>query len=241
MAGVRERVRNELTAEIKRLAREQIAVHGAAELSLRAIARDLDMVSSAIYRYFASRDQLLTALIIDCYDDLGAVVEQAEAACARNDHVGRWLAIATSIRRWALGHPHDYALIFGTPVPGYAAPQDTIGPASRYTLVMLRLLVDLHAAGFRPEVTVTPAAATEFADLRARLQVEVDDRLLLVGLAAWANVIGLVSFELFGHLHNVIDDLEAHFVATATMLGERLVVPPPVSGTARPRRTSKKT
>ena len=81
MPGIRERARAETTAEIIRLAREQIAEHGAAELSLRAIARDLGMVSSAIYRYFASRDELLTRLIIDSYDRLGEAVEAADARC----------------------------------------------------------------------------------------------------------------------------------------------------------------
>ncbi len=94
--GIRARVREELTREIKRSAREQLVTAGADALSLRAIARDLDMASSAIYRYFASRDDLLTALIVDAYDTLGAQVEAADAAVDPDDHLARWRAIGTA-------------------------------------------------------------------------------------------------------------------------------------------------
>ena len=240
MAGIRERVRAELTAEIKRLAREQIAADGAANLSLRAIARDLDMASSAIYRYFASRDALLTSLIIDCYSDLGELVEAADAACVRDDLRGRWAAIANAIRGWALRLPNDYALIFGTPVPGYAAPADTIAPASRYTMTLVRLLQDVAATGLTPVVDVSAAAHRECVDVRARLAVDVGDELLIVGMAAWTNLFGLISFELFGHLHNVVIDRDGYFAQVVDVLGQRVVPSTAESGTALGRRTSKK-
>ena len=89
------------------------------------------MVSSAIYRYFASRDDLLTALIIDAYDALGEAAEAAEAAVDRSDLPGRFARSATPYATGPWRHPHEYALTYGSPVPGYAAPQDTLGPASR--------------------------------------------------------------------------------------------------------------
>src|SRR5690606_5161914 len=89
---VRQRVRAELTAAILESARRQLAEVGPTDLSLRAISRDLDMSSSAIYRYFPSRDALLTALIIEAYDDIGASVEAADAAVDRDDLAGRWRA-----------------------------------------------------------------------------------------------------------------------------------------------------
>src|SRR5258705_7235065 len=143
----RERVRAELTREIADVARGQLATDGAGGLSLRAVARDMGMVSSAIYRYFPSRDDLLTALIIDGYNAIGEAVEAAEAACRRDDYPGRWRAAAGGAREWALAHPHEYALIYGSPVPGYQAPADTIGPASRSAVVFGRLVSDAHAAG----------------------------------------------------------------------------------------------
>src|SRR5690348_15569859 len=129
-ASIRARVRAEMIDEIKATARRHLAVDGA-NLSLRAVARDLGMVSSAFYRYFASRDDLLTALIIDAYDALGDAAERAEAAADRADLRGRWLTTCRAVRGWALDHPPEYALIYGSPVPGYRAPQDTIPPATR--------------------------------------------------------------------------------------------------------------
>src|SRR3954471_6047773 len=86
----RERARAELTAEITDLARGQLATVGAAGLSLRAVARELGMASSAMYRYFPSRDDLLTRLIIDGYDALGAAAEEADSPGLPID---RWLAV----------------------------------------------------------------------------------------------------------------------------------------------------
>jgi AcrR family transcriptional regulator len=136
---LRARVRAEMIEEIKSTARRHLAVEGA-NLSLRAVARDLGMVSSAVYRYFASRDELLTALILDGYTALGSAAEQAEAAVARADLAGRWLATCRGVRDWARANPHEYALLYGSPVPGYAAPQDTVAPASRVPLLLTAIL-----------------------------------------------------------------------------------------------------
>src|SRR5215475_8600094 len=116
-ASIRARVRAEMTDEIKAVARRHLETDGA-NLSLRAVARDMGMVSSALYRYFASRDELLTALIIDAYNALGATVEGADGAVSdRADFRGRWMASARSIRGWALARPAEYALLYGSPVP----------------------------------------------------------------------------------------------------------------------------
>src|SRR6478752_4870041 len=108
----RERVRAELIEEITEIARRHLARDGAAGLSLRAVARDMGMVSSAIYRYFPSRDDLLTALIVDGYNAIGEVAEQADAASPVGDYPGRWLAVGRAVRDWALAHPHEYALVY---------------------------------------------------------------------------------------------------------------------------------
>src|SRR5262244_3234056 len=138
----RERVRAELIREITEIARRQLATDGAAGLSLRAVARELGMVSSAIYRYFPSRDELLTALIIEAYDALGGAAEAASARPPPADVRGRWRAACHAVRDWALAHPHEYALIYGSPVPGYQAPQATIAPAIRVARVIGGLLAD---------------------------------------------------------------------------------------------------
>src|ERR1017187_7979480 len=127
----RDRARAELTREIKSEARRQLAAEGAQRLSLRAVARELGMASSALYRYFSSRDDLLTALIIDAYDAIGESAERAVAALPRTDIRGRWRACWHAVRGWAIAHPHEYALIYGSPVPGYSAPKKPPPPASR--------------------------------------------------------------------------------------------------------------
>src|ERR1700751_1788393 len=118
----RERVRAELIREITEIARRPLATEGGAGLSLRAVAREMGMVSSAIYRYFPSRDDLLTALIVDGYNAIGEVAEEPDRGCPDGDCPGRWLAVARAVRDWALTHPHEYALVYGSPVPGYQAP-----------------------------------------------------------------------------------------------------------------------
>src|SRR5215469_1693971 len=144
---IRARVRAEMMAEIKTVARTHLATDGA-NLSLRAVARDMGMVSSALYRYYASRDDLLTALIIDAYNDLGEAVEVADATITdRRELRGRWMAATRAVRDWALANPAEYALLYGSPVPGYAAPQDTIPAAARSYVVLGNILTDGFASG----------------------------------------------------------------------------------------------
>jgi AcrR family transcriptional regulator len=224
MAGVRERARIETTQRIVELARRQVELDGAASLSLRAIARELGMVSSAIYRYFASRDDLLTRLIIDSYDRMGEAVEQADAAGRRSDLRRRWKAITAALREWALAHPAEYALLFGTPVPGYAAPLDTVGPATRYTAVLLRLLVDIESSGHRPAGRVPATLRRDFAQMRLQLPAPKSDTLLKRGMTAWVSVMGAISLELFGHFRNVFDSPEVFFDAVVAAHGELIFV-----------------
>src|SRR5712691_1588587 len=156
----RERARAEITGEILDAARGYLATDGAPALSLRAIARDLGMASSALYRSFKSRDELLTRLIIDAYDSLGTAAEACEAGIDRNDLAGRFTAICAAVRAWALAHPNEYALIYGSPVPGYVAPADTVQPATRVTVLLLRIIVEATTAGR------VPAADTQDADIQ---------------------------------------------------------------------------
>lgn len=204
-ATARERARAEILREIVETGRAHLARDGAAALSLRAVARDLGMVSSAVYRYVPNRDALLTLLIIDAYDTLGAAVERAERAVPRDDFIGRFLATAHAVRKWAITNPHEYALVYGSPVPGYAAPADTIGPASRVPTVLVTILVDLQVSGSAaPARPVEPAVSASIDAIREFSGGLVSDDLLLRGLAAWGALLGAISLELFGHLHNVV-------------------------------------
>lgn len=138
--------RQTVTADILAAARTRLTDEGPAALSLRAVARDVGMVSSAVYRYFPSRDDLLTALLITDYDELGAAVEAAGAA-AGPDAGARWVAMCRAIRDWSIAHPGDFALLFGSPVPGYAAPRETVAPATRTTLALVSVVADAVGSG----------------------------------------------------------------------------------------------
>ena len=213
----RERARAELTREIKEEARRQVAAEGAQRLSLRAVARELGMVSSAVYRYFPSRDSLLTALIIDAYDALGAAVESADAGQPRSDLRGRWRAICHSVRDWAVARPHEYALIYGSPVPGYLAPQDTIAPASRAGLMLGHLLTDawasraIRSANGAAEGLMPPLLAEQAAALAAAIAPAVPGPVVLRGLIAWTQLFGMISFELFGQFVGVAEPADDFF------------------------------
>jgi AcrR family transcriptional regulator len=213
-ASIRARVRAEMTAEIKAVARRHLETDGA-NLSLRAVARDMGMVSSALYRYFASRDELLTALIIDAYNAVGEAVEGADAAVTgRSQLRARWMAAARAIRGWALAKPAEYALIFGSPVPGYAAPADTIVAAARVPAVLLRILADGFATGDLTYADVPAMTESVRADLRrARDDIapSLPEELLRAGMTAWIQLFGTVSFELFGQFNNVITARDEFF------------------------------
>jgi AcrR family transcriptional regulator len=203
-AGVRARVRAEMTDEIKTVARRHLATDGA-NLSLRAVARDLQMASSAVYRYFASRDELLTALIIDAYDSLGAAAERA--AALNEDALERWLAMSNAVRDWALADPHQWALIYGSPVPGYQAPQDTIGPATRVIFQIVAIVRDAFRAGkVTGQPPITGRYAEELAAVAAQFGEEIPARLAGTTIAAFVQLCGAVSAELFGQLDNSVED-----------------------------------
>lgn len=223
----RERARTEITAEILAAARARLRQAGPGELSLRAVARDVGMVSSAVYRYFASRDELLTALIIAAYDELGAAAEAADDAMEdRTDYLARWMATCQATRDWSVTHPHDYALIYGSPVPGYAAPQDTVVPATRVIVRLVEIIVGAHqAAG--SVATAPPAGAADpsnvVADAMALIADHEIDReafpeLVMRTLMVWSTIFGTLSFEIFGHLKGSVSDYEAYFEQTTLRL-----------------------
>jgi AcrR family transcriptional regulator len=221
----RARKRRAQTLAIQRTARRHLAEVGPAALSLRAIAREVGLVSSAVYRYFPSRDDLLTALIIEAYDELGAVLEAADATWAdRDDIAGRFRAVVHAIRDWARANPHEYALLYGSPVPGYAAPQTTVPAAARVTGAFLRLAQAAEAAGRPlgvPALAVPAAEHAALAGIRELLDSPIADERLVRSLMAWSTVFGHISLELFGHMHRGVLDYDAHFDhVVAALIGD---------------------
>ncbi|WP_199745614.1 TetR/AcrR family transcriptional regulator [Amycolatopsis sp. WAC 04182] len=214
----RERARAELTREIKDEARRQLAEVGALGLSLRAVARELGMVSSALYRYFSSREELLTALIVDAYNAVGEAAEAADDP--KKTALERWESIWHAVRAWAKAHPHEYALIYGSPIPGYQAPQDTVAPAGRVAFALVAVLRDANLR-VETEVGEMPAALLRQLDtlagiLKINLGPETASRLIM----AWTQLFGMINFELFGQYVGSVDPADDFFAHGVRQMAE---------------------
>lgn len=199
----RERARAQTIADIVRLGREHLATQGAAALSLRAVARDLGVVSSAVYRYVANRDELLTLLLVDAYTELGDAVDAAVDAVPEHDFAGRFKALGRAVRAWALREPARYGLLFGSPVPGYQAPAGrTTPPGTRVIYALAGILDGAYRAGAltaTASTAVVPSAlSADLETIRDELGLAVPDELLANGALVWTSLFGAVGFEVFG-------------------------------------------
>ena len=184
----RERYRDQVRTEIKEHAREQIATAGASALSLNGIAKRMGMSGPALYRYFASRDDLITELIRDAYRSLADTFRTA--AESGTDLPG----LAHTLRGWALGDPQRYFLIYGTPVPGYHAPDDVTGIAAEIMATLLDACAALPADG-----PTTPFAA-HLEDHRHWVgDHPAPSAILHRALTFWTRLHGVLSLELAGH------------------------------------------
>jgi len=212
--GKRQDSREQLEAKIVELGRRHLVQRGAAGLSLRAIARDLGMVSSAVYRYVSSRDELLTLLLVDAYADLADSVDRARDAEAElwSDDV---IAIAHAVRRWAVAHPARWALLYGSPVPGYHAPAErTVAVGTR----VVGAFLDAVAAGIATgDIRLTNEVASQtlsadFDRIREEFGFPGDDQVVAKCFLMWAGVVGAVSLEVFGQYGaDTLTDPEAVF------------------------------
>jgi len=176
-------------------------VHGAAALSLRAVARDLGVVSSAVYRYVRSRDELLTLLIVDAYNELGDAVDRALAEARERTAVDRFLVVAHAVRGWAIAEPARYGLIYGGPVPGYAAPDEqTTEPGTRVIMALLQIVDEMVAAGGATQGPdrIPRALRADFKRIRESMALALPDGVLAAAILAWTALFGAVSFEVFG-------------------------------------------
>jgi len=216
----RQRVRDEVTKEILAVATAHLARDGAAALSLRSIARDLEMAPSALYRYFDGRDALLSALILGAYASLAEEAEKAADAAERagESEIERWLAVSRTMRTWALARPHEWGLIFGSPVPGYRAPEQTIVPYTRLAAALVRPVTDAQRNGRlnerRQGQESSAAMDHALAPVHDVLLPDSATTTVRRALQSWATLIGLISLELFGHFHNTVLDPELLFEAT---------------------------
>ena len=200
---LRERRRAAATGEILDAARAQIAEHGPAALALRSIARTLGMTVQALYHYFPSRDELITALITAAYHDLADAVQAALDAPASAGRP-RFVVAAEGFRAWAVDNNAQFQLIYGTPLPHYRAPSDgrTTAGASRLAAVFIPELFggftreQLARAEFPP---LSPALRAHLAELPPEAIGALPPPAAALFVSAWGQLHGLVTLEAFGH------------------------------------------
>ena len=192
-----------LQEAIKETAWKQIAEFGAPALSLRAIARELKITAPAIYNYFPDRDALVTALIIDAFTSFGNTQLEARDAVPAEDILGRMKAIGLAYRNWAHAYPQRYQLIFGTPIPGYEPPMETVIPSSARSIMALFSVVESIRAAGKLNADSFPAVKDEY---KAHYEMwktqvgEVHPLSVFVAMIIWARVHGIVSLEIQGNL-----------------------------------------
>jgi AcrR family transcriptional regulator len=213
--GLRARRRQELLAAIRAAALEELRRSGAAGLSLRAVAREVGIAVSALYRYFPSRDELLTDLIVAAFDEHADAVETGGA----HDDMGEALRGAChAYRLWAVAHPAEFGLAYGTPVPGYVAPPEhTVHAGSRIGRFTLGLFARAHAEGrldpdtlHRRAARLSPGTAEQLEAWSMRHSQRVPAEVLAVWLDLFVRLHGLVSMEVFGLLRPITPDAAAY-------------------------------
>jgi AcrR family transcriptional regulator len=226
----RERRRLDTLEEIKTLARRQLAELGPGGVSLRAIAREMGTASSALYRYFGSYEDLISALCVDAYTDVADSVAAAVDDRVPDDHAGRWWAVCQTYRRWSLDNPANFVLIFGTPVPGYQAPEEVTGPVATR---LLAIPLEVYAASIRAgaadvdhtQVPATLEVGSLAGSLLAHTGADFPPRLTLVVLNAWASLLGYLTAEIFGSLPRLVGDIgqlyQAHVRTVMLGMGYR--------------------
>jgi AcrR family transcriptional regulator len=216
---------------IKSTSRRLMAEKGASGLSLREVAREMGVVSSALYRYFATRDDLLTALIVDAYNDLGASAERAAQRIPSDDPRRQLHAAASGIRKWAKTNPNEYALLYGSPVPGYEAPQFTVEPAARVALVLGNIVAEAwrrNSSEFTEDDEVddeeTMKGMLETRSLDDAMP-GVPEPVRALSLMVWSQIFGCISFELFGHYKGSVRNANRFFNIVVDEAAN-LVLPP---------------
>jgi AcrR family transcriptional regulator len=212
---------------IKATSRRLLAEKGAPALSLREVAREMDLVSSALYRYFATRDDLLTALIVDAYNDLGGFAERAQRRSDSKDSRQQLHAAASAIRTWAKRNPNEYALLYGSPVPGYEAPQYTVTSAARVAMVLGSIVVEAWRTAPTPRVN---KSATSLRGVLERQALDesmpgVPEHVRVLAMMMWSQIFGCISFELFGHYKGSVRSASRFFNIVVDEVAN-LVLPP---------------
>jgi AcrR family transcriptional regulator len=216
----RERLRAQALGEIKHHALAQVVEGGPEALSLSAIARSMGMSGPALYRYFASREDLLAALVADSYDDLADTLQAAAAHARRRAPAARLRALATAYRGWALAHPHRYRLVFSSTYgSGHLAPERTVPAAHRSMSLFLDAIADLgpHDDPGSERGTALDRQLERWARSRSD-GAELPAAVLHLGVVAWTRLHGVVSLEIEGTFASMELDGERLYEAEVDQL-----------------------
>jgi len=195
----REERHPDLQTAIKETAWKQIAEFGAPSIGLRSIARELNITAPSIYNYYPSRDNLVTALIVDAYNSLADAQEASIENLLAHDLSGRLFALGIAYRQWAVTYPQRYQLIFGTPIPHYHAPEEFTTPAARRALApLIEAIQDLSSAGNLRTERLVPLTPNLKSMLEAWQEFAggADLEVLYLALVIWSRVHGLVMLEI---------------------------------------------
>jgi AcrR family transcriptional regulator len=201
---------------IKQAARQQMVERGTAGLSLRGIARSLGITAPAIYNYFPRLDDLITALIVDAFTALAEAIQSAEQAVESGQCAPKILASCLAYRGWAMAHPVDFQLIYGNPIPGYAAPPEVTVPLARRPFDgLFRLFLQAYQSGElvipQEYIPAPPTVADHFAAWQTNPADTFPAPLLCLLMSGWARIHGLVMLELFEHVGPVVGDTAAFY------------------------------
>jgi AcrR family transcriptional regulator len=204
--------------DIKAVARRQLAEQGAGAVSLRGIAREIGTAPSALFRYFPTYNDLITALVVDAYDSLADAMSAGRDAAGPADHAGRWYAICLAYRRWSLANRSEFALLHGTPIPGYDAPPEATGPAAgRFARVGIgSFAAAVEAGAADPGRTQVPAGVRlgeRWSDLLRGPAGGYEPRIAGIVLNAWASLQGFLVAEVLGNLSVLVDDTDSLYRA----------------------------
>jgi AcrR family transcriptional regulator len=191
----RQRFRAQIREDIKHAALRQLAQAGPAGVSINAIGKELGVSGPAVYRYFKSRDDLLTELVIDAYNDLAAALQAAINQTPTRAPRRRFEALARAYRAWALAQPHRYRLLFGPPLPGYDAHAERLIHASRASMELLvETLPNRHNTS-----RLRGALAGQLSEWAKQRGVQVDAASALRAILTWSGLHGFVSLEIAGN------------------------------------------
>lgn len=207
----RARLRAETSSEIKAIALAHMAAEGPAAISLRAVAREMGMTAGAIYSYFDTRDELVSALVADVYDSLAERLENARDAVPAADPTGRVIAVGHTYREWAVAHPEEFRLVYGDPAPGYVAPDG--GAAADAEKRACTVILDLVAAAWPKASSIHTTDNHQwtdfvpaFADAARTSFPKLPPAAVALGIRVWGRMHGLVALEVYGHLRNLTQD-----------------------------------